>query len=470
MRLFPRALSLRKAAIVLAGGLVFSSVLGNSSVIEATPIPLRGIIEGFYGTPWQQAERLDILAFCHTQDLNAYIYAPKDDPYHRAKWREPYPAAKMQELSALIKAAKAQNVRFIFAVSPGLDIHFSGLKSYQDRLAMERKLQAMYDLGVRDFAIFFDDIQDKDGKGQAKLLNWISEHFVAAHKDVNPLLTVPTEYFYKDMQVDGELKPYTRDFSTTLNPEIQVLYTGDGVVPDGLSDAQLQAADNLYGRALGIWWNYPVTDYMESKLALGPIEKLPTKTSIPAIFFNPMKHEQLSKIALATGADYARAPQLYQTQAAWEKAIAQQYGNLASDMKRVAAESQHLENNWAKIGPADGQELRQYIDAYWQSSDGASTQQLTEHLTALKKSAASLKQNLPAKTLSECQPQIEQLIRIVDADLTGMRLREQPDDKTLKEQFIRQRQDVIAHDEKAKIAETSARAFLNELASSLTIQ
>ena len=37
---------------------------------SASPVPLRGVIEGFYGTPWQQEERLDILAFCRTTARN----------------------------------------------------------------------------------------------------------------------------------------------------------------------------------------------------------------------------------------------------------------------------------------------------------------------------------------------------------------------------------------------------------------
>ena len=40
-------------------------------------------------------------------------------------------------------------------------------------------------------------------------------------------------------------------------------------------EEQLAQSDNVYGRHLGIWWNYPVTDYMEQKLALGPVEHLP---------------------------------------------------------------------------------------------------------------------------------------------------------------------------------------------------
>ena len=64
----------------------------------AAPIPLRGIVEGFYGKPWTQEQRIDMMAFCEAHRLNAYIYAPKDDPYHREKWREPYPEAQIKKI------------------------------------------------------------------------------------------------------------------------------------------------------------------------------------------------------------------------------------------------------------------------------------------------------------------------------------------------------------------------------------
>lgn len=46
-------------------------------------MPLRGTIEGFYGSPWTHAERMDQLAFYGEVKANTYVYAPKDDPYHR---------------------------------------------------------------------------------------------------------------------------------------------------------------------------------------------------------------------------------------------------------------------------------------------------------------------------------------------------------------------------------------------------
>ena len=312
----------KKIATALIAGIVAMS----SAVTLAEPIPIRGVVEGFYGTPWTQENRIDMLNFCGEHGLNAYIYAPKDDPYHRAKWREPYPQDKLNDLAELINQAKVDNVKFIFAVSPGLDLDYSS-ESEQD--AMIAKLKAMYDLGVRDFAIFFDDIENMDGGAQAQFLNVIQDRFVKVYDDVSPLITVPTEYYRHNM-IDGNgRKPYTVNFAKTISPDIIVLYTGEGVVRPELTDEQYKAANDIYERDLGIWWNYPVNDYMEDKLALGMIDNLPRHSNIPAIFFNPMKYEQLSKIALATGADYANDPENYNPDDSWNEAIEEQFGDLA---------------------------------------------------------------------------------------------------------------------------------------------
>ena len=60
------------------------------------------------------------------------IYAPKYDQYHREKWREPYPDDKKIELKNLVDIAIKNNVHFIFAISPGLDLNYEGEKSEED--------------------------------------------------------------------------------------------------------------------------------------------------------------------------------------------------------------------------------------------------------------------------------------------------------------------------------------------------
>ncbi|MBO6305260.1 MAG: beta-N-acetylglucosaminidase domain-containing protein [Selenomonadaceae bacterium] len=385
----------------------------------AAPIPLRGVVEGFYGTPWTQKERMDMLSFMAHYDMNAYIYAPKDDPYHRELWREPYPAFEEKNLAKLIKFARENKIKFIFAVSPGLDLKYAGEAGEKDRKIMTEKLEAVYKLGARDFAIFFDDIEDKDGKGQADFLNYLTENFVKKHKDVSPLITVPTEYYALNMEENSVVKKYTKTFSETLDKSVLPLYTGRGVVCDSIPDIEYKAASRIYGRNLGIWWNYPVNDYMEEKLALGPVEDLPTESKVPAIFFNPMKFEESSKIAVGTGAIYAKNPKKYNPDKAYREVIKYKYKDLAKEMILVAAHSTHMENSWAKVGRVDGREFNEKTAALFEKlrldEDAEKEFKAVEkELAALNKATNTLLKKLPKKDLREMEPQLKEMKELVE--------------------------------------------------------
>ena len=54
---------------------------GLTAVITDYPsFAERGVVEGFYGTPWTHQDRLDILRFEGAHALNVYYYAPKMIP------------------------------------------------------------------------------------------------------------------------------------------------------------------------------------------------------------------------------------------------------------------------------------------------------------------------------------------------------------------------------------------------------
>ena len=226
--------------------IIFSFILINIIfLIISNPIELRGIVEGFYGTPWTFEDRVDLIKFSKEVNLNAYIYAPKDDLYHRKQWRDPYPVEKLEELKNLIALSIENNIRFIFAVSPGIDLNYYGDKGEEDFNKLMIKLDSLYKIGCRDFAIFFDDItlQSDSGVNQAYFLNKLKDNLDSIYHDINPLMTVPTEYWRTSM-VDkrGNLKQYTSDFVNNLSKKIIVLYTGEEVVGDGLSDENYKKA------------------------------------------------------------------------------------------------------------------------------------------------------------------------------------------------------------------------------------
>ncbi|MBR2216192.1 MAG: beta-N-acetylglucosaminidase domain-containing protein [Selenomonadaceae bacterium] len=450
---------------------------------KASPIPLRGVVEGFYGTPWSHEERLDMLKFCGEQGLNAYIYAPKDDPYHKERWREPYPADKARELAELVAFAKENQVEFIFAVSPGADLQYEGLAAVTDQGIFRQKLEDMYQLGVRRFAIFFDDIKGMteksdvnaaDGKNQAKFINDVERGFREIHPDVLPFLTVGTEYYYSDMVNSEGTKPYTHAFTWMLHPEVTALYTGNGVVTDGISDEEKKLADKVCHRPLGIWWNYPVNDYMESKLALGAVANLPKEAEIPAIFFNPMKYEELSKIALATGAEYAQNPEKYQPEVAWYRALRKLYGNLAADMEQFATHSRHLENSWARVGQPDAPELRKEMDEFWAAwkaggiESDAKWFDLRQRFENMDRVGERLEKGLSPKALKECTPQLKLFRELAAGGGEALQLlrlvRTSPGEANKELSALKQKIRRFTGEEKTvKISETVALAFLKEV-------
>jgi hyaluronoglucosaminidase len=454
---------------------IFLLVLFSGTTFAAS-IPLRGVVEGFYGKEWTAGERSDVLRFCHSNNLNAYIYAPKDDPYHRMKWREPYPAGKLAALGKLVAVAQNNNVRFIFAVSPGLDLNYHGAKGEEDFGLLMGKLDAMYQIGVRDFAIFFDDLKDKNnthhesGKAQAGFLNRVQKELRGRYRDVAPLLTVPTEYHRSDMLGEsGEATGYTKDFAATLNKEILVLYTGDEVVCDGISEEGYQAANKIYGRKLGIWWNYPVNDYSvtadgkrNAKLALGAIEKLPA-SSAPAIFFNPMSQYNMSKIALATGAIYADDPAAYDASQAWDKVLQEQFGAMAPAMKIFAEHSRHMENSWAKCGAEDAPGFADAVASVMKSArlnqSVAGVTELSRQIDGMENAAGFLLKNLSPQYLAECKPQLKQFRRIAQADRLALKSLQ---DKKIDPRLKALRSKIYKNVPKAVLSEKAALKFIDD--------
>ena len=437
------------------------------SIYHASKIEIRGIVEGFYGTPWTFEDRADLIKFCGNHNLNAYIYAPKDDLYHRNKWREPYPEDKIIELKNLIILSQENKVRFIFAVSPGIDLNYNGDKGEEDFQILMTKLHSIYEIGCRDFAIFFDDINANidSGKNQAIFLNRLYDELKQKYNNkIKSLITVPTDYSLRVMiDDDDDIKQYTKDFSTILNKKIIVLYTGDITVGNGISNENYKKTKKIYGRDLGIWWNYPVNDFLKNKLALGPIEKLPTSSGIKAIFYNPMEQPQLSKISIATGADYAQSPYSYNPEKSWNHAIEEQFKENAEAMKIFARHSRHMEKNWANVGPPDGPEFNeasQEAIMYYMAEEEFSYLKLISLLDEMDKSADTLLSKLDYKILSECKPHLEQFKRIIKADRLAVRCLEA---KSCGIELTNLRKEISEYEPQAILSEKSALKFIDNV-------
>ena len=46
-------------------------------------VNIRGFIEGYYGLPWSNEDRMSLMRFGGDYKMTSYIFAPKDDEYHK---------------------------------------------------------------------------------------------------------------------------------------------------------------------------------------------------------------------------------------------------------------------------------------------------------------------------------------------------------------------------------------------------
>ena len=294
--------------------------LETMTINDWPDLPYRGVVEGFYGTPWSHEVRLSLIDFYGRNKMNDYIYGPKDDPYHSSPyWRQPYPADQAAKIKELVEASKRARVNFVWAIHPGKDIRWDRA----DYDSLVNKLEMMYDLGVRSFALFFDDIDGigTDPARQAMLVNDLTNDFVVRKGDVTNLMICPTDYsqLWAKPGPDGPLAIYGRD----LNPKAEVFWTG-AVVCSDLTRETLDFVNSRIKRPALFWWNYPVSDYCRNIILQGPVYGLdPTLTSaeVAGIESNPMEHGEASKLALYGVADYTWNQAAYNAIDNWERGL-----------------------------------------------------------------------------------------------------------------------------------------------------
>ena len=327
--------------------LINDNQLPVTEITDYPEVRFRGVVEGFYGTPWSHQARLRHLKFYGENKMNTYIYGPKDDPYHSSpNWRLPYPEQEAKQLKELVQVAKENAVNFVWAIHPGQDIKWN----QEDRDNLLSKFEKMYELGVRSYAVFFDDISGEGTKAdkQAELLNYIDEQFVKVKKDVTPLIMCPTEYNKSWSNVKGG---YLTTLGTKLNPSIHIMWTGDRVIADmyegDTEKGGMKWINNLIQRPAYVWWNFPVSDYVRDHLLMGPVygNDKHIADMMSGFVTNPMEHAESSLLAIYGVASYAWNPDVYDSEKAWKDAMKAILPSAAKELEIFATHNSDLGAN-----------------------------------------------------------------------------------------------------------------------------
>ena len=335
---------------------------GKLPAVEITDypdVPYRGVVEGFYGKPWSHMARLRQLEFYGRNKMNVYIYGPKDDPYHRTPdWRIPYPEEEAERMMELVQAATDNNVIFYWAIHPGQDIKWND----EDRDNLLQKFEHMYQLGVRGFAVFFDDISGEGTKAdkQAELLNYIDDNFIQTKHDVAPLIMCPTEYNKSWTKLEGG---YLATLGERLNKDIHIMWTGDKVV-ETIDMETLDFVNPLIKRKAFIWWNFPVSDYVQPHLLMGEVygNGLDIKDDVSAFVSNPMEYAEASKIAIQSIADYTWNMEAYDSRESWLQAIRDLMPENAEYLKTFVSHNSDLGPNGHNFQRMESEEIAPALD------------------------------------------------------------------------------------------------------------
>jgi len=293
-------------------------VAGESTELMATNVTnnfLVGVIEGFYGPPWTQSERFELFDWMVRWGLNTYFYAPKDDLNQRAVWRELYPTVEAEALGQLIQACRQRNLRFIYALSPGLDIRYSAASELEQ---LKKRFDQMLALGCQNFSLLFDDIPDRMHAEDSErfgsfaaaqclvvnsLFRWTRERCPDAR-----FLFCPTPYCGRmaDAKLGGE--GYLDTVGRELLPEIDVFWTGPEIISREITVEQVKELQAVLRRNPLIWDNLHANDYDGRRFFCGPYSGRPLelRAQVSGVLVNPNTEFSFNFVPMHTLAAFVR--------------------------------------------------------------------------------------------------------------------------------------------------------------------
>lgn len=309
------------------------AILANESTGRCLPITgfeNRGIIEGFYGTPWSETDRLSILEFLAFYDFNLMIVAPKDDPWQRFNWRDPLEPSQLAHFERLFLRGQKLGVNLAVCVSPGLSIQYS---SASDLVALEHRLQQLAGLGIRSFGLLLDDIPPKlmNEADREKFANIAAAHSFLINETYRKLIESisDVELIICPLQYHGRgNEEYLTNLTQQIDKRIKVFWTGREICSEYLDSADARLFMENCHRNPFYWDNYPVNDVaMIHQLHVGPLENRETdlfKYSSGYVA-NPMDRVESSKFSLITIGDYLRDPINYDPITSWVLGIRENF-------------------------------------------------------------------------------------------------------------------------------------------------
>lgn len=348
-----------------------SKTIKTLTVEDYSDAQFRGFIEGYYGIPWSDEDRISLMEFGGKFKANTYVFAPKDDAYHSAKWTELYPEDRLAEMKKMVDAGNASKCKFVWSIHPFMYNAITEA-NYDERLeTIKAKFEQLYSIGVRQFGILADDasspvaIQNRICKD---MWAWCEEK-----GDVYDLIFVPQGYnkAWSNAQ-------YFADLMDGMPEQVQVMWTGDSVcgwVTQGTFDYFKQIA----GREAFMWLNWPVNDINKVRMLMGKGEVLGAGvTGFTGILTNPMQQAEASKVSIFAIADYTWNRDTFDADKSWQDSFKYIDEGAPDALYEFAKHNSDPSPNTHGLVLQESEELRPFLDEFTTALAGGDAAQIKE--------------------------------------------------------------------------------------------
>ncbi|MFL8968748.1 beta-N-acetylglucosaminidase domain-containing protein [Helcococcus kunzii] len=305
----------------------FDNTIESLEIDDYADVKYRGIIEGFYGVPWSWKNKIELLKFGSKFKNNLFIYAPKDDPYHRDKWREQYPEKDLENLKIMAEYGRKYKNRFVYTIAP-FKVQSEPITEENFNEAIEvliKKLNQLYEIGIRQFGVLADDVGKLPHRVvvnvMRELSNWKQEK-----GDLYDFLFCPGSYVLTWAWDAEELNAYTDGFPE----DVHIFFTGrETCTPVRKEDvdeyktkeiSEEFSGHNKVRRDPFFWLNWPVNDidHDYKKLYMGKGEMLEKGVdNIVGLVTNPMQQANASKVAIFAVSDYSWNMEAFDCDKSW---------------------------------------------------------------------------------------------------------------------------------------------------------
>ena len=296
------------------------------SVDKGPDFAVRGVVEGFYGKPWTHEQRLRGLKNFGDFNMNTYFLAPKDVPWQRFNWRQPFETEFLSSTQELIEVGRLNAIDIVTCVSPGLSVKYC---DENDVDAVITRYKQLFDLGARHFGLLWDDIA-WELQHQEDMDSYLST--AAAHADFTNRVWVKLQTLDPKvaltvcpMHYSGRgNEPYLHELGRALHSRINLMWTGRSIISEYLDISDAVIFERTTLRPPMYWDNFPVNDGgLQKNLYIGPVRgrEVGLHKYSAGLVSNPMLQYEMSQLPLFTIGEYLWNSASYNPDLSWEKAL-----------------------------------------------------------------------------------------------------------------------------------------------------